>query len=128
MLIIDGETTFRETLKNRLESCGYSCSTAQDSRQGWLELETETPHVVLLNLGIPPEEGLSFLHRLRSFRDPAGPQREKRLRQMPVIVITGTGEGIKSLFEQERISAFIKKPVDFQVLKKLIEENLSGLA
>lgn len=128
VLIIDDETTLRETLKTRLESFGFSCVTSCNGRQGWQELETRIPHVVLLNIGIPSEEGLSFLHRLRSFRDPNSPQRERQFRQMPVIVVTGTGDGVRSLFEQERISAFIKKPVDFQVLKKLIEENLSGPA
>lgn len=124
ILVVDDESALCEVLKARLESFGYSVATATDGVQGWQQLLQVLPDLVLLDIRMPQEDGFTFLRKLRSFRDPQDSPREERVRKLPVIVITGTGEGMKSLFEQERISAYIKKPIDSAVLKKLIEENL----
>ena len=124
ILVVDDESALCEVLKARLESFGYSVATALDGAQGWQQLLQVLPDIVLLDIRMPQEDGFTFLRKLRSFRDPQDPHREERVRKLPVIVITGTGEGMKPLFEQERISAYIKKPIDSTVLKKLIEENL----
>lgn len=123
ILILDDEVTLCEVLKARLEMFGYSVQTASNGRQGWDQILTFNPNVVLLDIRMPEEDGYTFLRKLRSFRDVEDPQREERIRQLPVIVITGTGEGMKPLFEQERISAYITKPIDSAVLKKIIEEH-----
>lgn len=125
ILVIDDEAPLCEVLKARLETFGYSVSTASDGRQGWQEITTNLPDLILLDIRMPEEDGYTLLRRLRSFRDPENLEREKKIRQLPVIVITGTGEGMKPLFEQERISAYVTKPIDSQVIKKLIEEALN---
>lgn len=124
ILVVDDEAALCEVLKARLETFGYFVATASDGSLGWQELMANPPDLVLLDIRMPNEDGFTFLRKLRSFRDPQNSEREEKVRRMPVIVITGTGEGMKPLFEQERISAYIKKPIDSAVLKKLIEENL----
>ncbi len=125
ILVVDDEAPLREVLKARLESFGYSVTLAEDGLQGWKQASSNPPDLILLDIRMPEEDGYSFLRRLRSFRDPENLEREKKIRQLPVIVVTGTGEGMKALFEQEQISAFITKPIDSQVIKKLIEETLN---
>ena len=124
ILILDDEAALCEVLKVRLEMFGYTVSTANNGREGWEKVVTQSPDLILLDIRMPEEDGYTFLRKLRSFRDTESPDREDRIRQTPVIVVTGTGEEMKSLFEQERISAYITKPIDSAVLKKLIEENL----
>lgn len=124
ILILDDEVALCEVLKARLEMFGYRVSTATNGRDGWQEVLTDSPDLILLDVRMPEEDGYTFLRKLRSFRDAENPDREGRIREIPVIVMTGMGEGMKSLFEQERISAYITKPIDSAVLKKLIEENL----
>ena len=124
ILIIDDEAALCEVLKARLELFGYAVSVAFDGRQGWQEILAQSPDLILLDIRMPEEDGYTLLRRVRSFRDPMDSAREGRIRNLPVIVITGTGEGMKSLFEQERISAYITKPIDSSVLKRLIEEAL----
>ena len=124
ILVIDDESSLCEVLKARLEGFGFSVSTALSGRQGWQEVLVRTPEVILLDIRMPEEDGYTFLKKLRSFRDPEDQAREKRIRQLPVIVITATGEGMKPLFEQEQISAYVTKPIDSTVIRKLIEESL----
>jgi len=124
ILILDDEAALCEVLKARLQMFGYSISTSTNGHDGWKEVLANPPDLILLDIRMPEEDGYTFLRKARSFRDPDNSAREERIRNLPVIIITGTGEGMKSLFEQERISAYVTKPIDTNVLKKLIEENL----
>ena len=124
ILLIDDEPAFCDVLRARLEMFGYSVRTAGNGHQGWQEISKHLPDIVLLDIRMPEEDGYTFIRRLRSFRDTENAEREKKVRQLPVIVITGTGEGMKSLFELEQISAYITKPIDSAVVKKIIEETL----
>ncbi|MBI4115045.1 MAG: response regulator [Candidatus Omnitrophica bacterium] len=111
-------------MKARLEGFGYSVTAVPDSRQAWQEVLAEPPDVILLDIRLPDEDGYTFLKKLRSFSEPDDASQEERIRKLPVIVITGTGEGMKSLFEQEQITAYVTKPVDSSALKKIIEKTL----
>ena len=124
ILMLDDEAALCEVLKTRLEMFGYEVQTTTNGRVGWEEILKRPPDLLLLDIRMPEEDGYTFLRKLRSFRDPVDLAREEKIRKTPVIVVTGTGEGMKSLFEQERISAYITKPIDTNVLRKLIEENV----
>ena len=126
ILILDDEASLCEVLKARLEMFGYAVTTSGNGQEGWKKIQDTPPDLILLDIRMPEEDGFTFLRKLRSFRDAENPDRENKIRNVPVIVVTGTGEGMKSLFEQERISAFVTKPIDTAVLKKLIEENLNS--
>ena len=126
ILVLDDEASLCEVLKTRLEMFGYSVMTSNSGGDGWKKILATPPDIVLLDIRMPEEDGYTFLRKLRSFRDPENSNREDKIRNLPVIVITGTGEEMKFLFEQERISAYVTKPIDTNVLKKLIEENLSS--
>ena len=125
ILVIDDESALCEVLKARLETFGYSVSVASDPKEAWTKISAEIPDLILLDIQMPEEDGYTFLRKLRVFQDHDDPAREKRIRQLPVIVITGRGEGMKGLFEQEQVSAYVTKPIDSAVIKKLLEEALS---
>ena len=125
ILIIDDEETLCYILQTRLESFGYEVRTATNGHLAWREISNQPPDLVLLDIRMPDEDGFTFLRKLRSFRSPDDSNRETQIRQLPVIVFTGAGEGMRSLFEQERISAYLTKPIDSTVVKKLIEEILN---
>ena len=125
ILVVDDEATLCEVLKARLETFGYTASTANNGRQAWEQIMTDIPDLILLDIRMPEEDGYTFLRRLRAFRDVEDTRREDQIRNLPVIVMTGTGEGMKSLFEQERVSIYMTKPIDSSLLRKLIEESLN---
>lgn len=124
ILVVDDERALCEVLKARLETFGYAVSIAYDGQEGWGKVLSDSPDLILLDIQMPGEDGYSLLRKLRSYHDDDY-QKEKKIRKLPVIVITGRGEGMKGLFEQEQISGYVTKPIDSQVIKKLIEESLS---
>ena len=82
ILIVDDEPRVRRMLKTYLDGEGFSVREAEDGAAMRRELATARPDIVLLDLVIPGEDGLSLLRELR------------RVSDMPVIMITGHGDPI----------------------------------
>jgi CheY-like chemotaxis protein len=86
VLIIDDETDSRELLRLMLESAGARVTSAASSSEA-MELLAQSPHdVVLSDIGMPQEDGYSFIKRLRSLPDPA-------LSELPAIALTAFARG-----------------------------------
>jgi two-component system KDP operon response regulator KdpE len=69
LLVIDDEIQIRRLLKIGLEDSGYSVFEAEDGKRGIQELINHKPSIVLLDLGLPDEDGLSVLKKIREFSD-----------------------------------------------------------
>ena len=80
VLIVDDDRMFREVVRMRLSAAGYQTFVAASVEEGWEQAQRHRPDVVLLDLVMPEDDGVSFLRRLRSH--PA-------LARTPVIVVSG---------------------------------------
>jgi two-component system KDP operon response regulator KdpE len=69
ILVIDDEIQIRRLLKIGLEDSGYLVFEAGDGKRGIQELINHKPSIVLLDLGLPDEDGLSVLKKIREFSD-----------------------------------------------------------
>lgn len=76
ILIIDDESTIRNTLRLSLQSAGYKLAEATNGQSGLQQLELFHPHIVLLDLGLPDINGLEVLREIRKWS------------RVPVIVLT----------------------------------------
>ncbi len=76
VLIIDDEPPIRRLLKMALEASEYSVSEAGNAKEGLLMATLNKPDVILLDLGLPDDEGIVVLKRLREWTT------------VPVIVLT----------------------------------------
>ncbi len=76
VLIIDDEPPIRRLLRMTLEANEYRVFEEGNARDGVLSVSMNRPDVVLLDLGLPDEDGLEVLQRLRSWSN------------LPVIVLT----------------------------------------
>lgn len=124
ILIIDDEDDVCQIVKEKFNSLGYKVLTAADGKAGFKEMEEGKPDCVLLDIRIPKgEDGLTFLRKLRSYRHD-NLQEQARIRKTPVIMLTGAGASMQSLFELEGISGFIEKPFDLTNLQGKVERVL----
>lgn len=121
ILIIDDEKDLCEILKTKLEKNGFQVSVAFDGLEGYSKVLALKPDCIVLDIRMPKEDGLTFLRKLRAYRHD-DPDEESRIRKTPVIVLTGAGEHMKSLFYMEGISCYMEKPYDFDVLKEKITQ------
>jgi two-component system KDP operon response regulator KdpE len=67
ILIIDDEVQIRRLLEITLNLNGYKVSEASTAKEGLIAAATHNPALILLDLGLPDEEGLSILRKLREW-------------------------------------------------------------
>lgn len=68
-VIIDDEVQMRRLLRMVLEGRGYRVHEAENGDTGLHEIALVRPDVVLLDLGLPGEDGISVLKRLREWSE-----------------------------------------------------------
>jgi two-component system KDP operon response regulator KdpE len=79
VLVIEDEAPVRSFLRTALETHDYRVTEAETAREGLAQATGRRPDVVLLDLGLPDEDGLAVLRRLREWS------------RTPVIVISARG-------------------------------------
>src|SRR3989442_308738 len=90
ILVVEDNPLNRELLCEWLDAEGYEVVTAADLKTGFEAVEKEHPHVVLLDVQLGADDGLSLAAWLR--QQPA-------LRDIPVIAVTAHA----MMTERERI-------------------------
>jgi two-component system, OmpR family, response regulator len=80
LLLVDDEPTLREPLAAYLTRQGFAVTEAESAAQARSRLRDERPDIVLLDIMMPGEDGLSLCRHLVETRD------------IPVILITAKGE------------------------------------
>ena len=76
ILLIDDEKSIREVLSLHLKSEGYQIEQAANGAQGLQVIQMFHPHLIILDLGLPDQNGLEILKDLRTWS------------KVPVIVLT----------------------------------------
>ncbi|MCK4979547.1 MAG: sigma-54-dependent Fis family transcriptional regulator, partial [Candidatus Delongbacteria bacterium] len=114
ILIVDDERDTRDIFSRNLED-EYSIDTAESAQAALVKLKTNTYQVVLSDLVMPGEDGLSLLKNIK-----------KNCPEIAVMVISGKAS-IEMAVEAMKLGAdeFIEKPVeDLDLLKLKIEKLL----
>lgn len=125
VMVVDDETSIRESLRMVLEYEGYSVREAGGGGEALAAIAAVPPDAVLLDIKMPESDGLQVLRSLR-----------ERGYDMPVIMITGHGD-VSTAVEATRGGAFdfLEKPLERERVlvslrnaisaRRLKEENLS---
>jgi CheY-like chemotaxis protein len=122
LLIIDDDPDFVEGIKSILDSANYSVDVAYNPKTGLQALQSKTYDLLLLDIMMGRgAEGIMIARKLR--KDP-------KLREMPVLIITGIREQMAFLFPGEpvhprfvAVDELVEKPVE----PKLLLEKVSNL-
>ena len=67
VLVVDDEAQIRRFLQISLEAHGYQVREALTGREGLAEAARLRPDIVILDLGLPDQEGLAVLRQLREW-------------------------------------------------------------
>lgn len=76
ILVVDDEASIRELLAFNLTKEGYKVLSAEDGQQALDRLDSDTVHLVILDLMLPGIDGLEICRRIR------------RASQVPIIMLT----------------------------------------
>lgn len=67
ILIIDDEVQIRKLLEITLQSNSYIVNQAENAKNGLITAENHPPDMIILDLGLPDEDGQSVLQKLREW-------------------------------------------------------------
>ena len=110
ILVVEDDTSIRETMRDILESEGYQVETAVNGRDGLDKMKISPPTLVLLDMRMPVMGGKEFLEILHKDVD---------LSLTPVLVVSATAKKDASFMAQ----GLIKKPIDLDALLKMVENH-----
>ncbi|TWI74172.1 phospho-acceptor domain-containing protein [Desulfobotulus alkaliphilus] len=110
LVLVDDEQAFREALARRLEKRNLKVFPTGSAREAMALLETENADVVVSDIRMPEQDGLSLMARIREIYP-----------DMEVILLTGQGD-IREGVEGIRAGAFdyITKPVEIDHIESKI--------
>jgi DNA-binding NtrC family response regulator len=116
ILVVDDEKTIRWSLGEALSEEGYEVTEAENAEKGFEIFKDRSPDLVLLDLRLPGEDGLSLLGRMKAI-DPTA----------PVIMMTAYGE-VGTAVEAMKTGAydFVQKPFVLEKIKITIENALEA--
>ena len=106
ILVVDDDPDVRELLDDYLSEHGYSVAQAEDGTTARQQMEKQIPEVVLLDVGLPGEDGLSIARHIREHHD------------IGIIIVSGAGETVDRIVGLE-IGAddYVSKPFDPRELR-----------
>ena len=115
IFIIDDKVKVCKSLAINFDQMGYKVSWANDSETALESIKNNSYDLILLDLMLGDEDSRGLLREIISLK-----------KNIPVIMITGYGS-IESAVDTIKIGAYdyIQKPVDFDLLLKVIESALS---
>ena len=113
VLVVDDDPGVRELLEDYLSEQGYGVLAADSAAAARELLDGETPSVVLLDVGLPGEDGLSLARHIRERFD------------IGIIMISGAGETLDRIVGLEvGADDYVAKPFDPRELKARLKSVL----
>ena len=116
ILIVEDNEMNRDMLSQRLTRRGYEIVVAQDGQEGLDKMRSETPDLVLMDMGLPVLDGWQATSQAKASED---------ISSIPVIALTAHA------LEQDRVKAmeagaddYDTKPVNLNRLIEKIENHL----
>jgi two-component system OmpR family response regulator len=115
--VVDDEADIRRLLAGYLQANGYRVSQASSGAGLMLTMRDDPPALVLLDLGLPGEDGFEIARRLReSFRG-------------GLVIVTGRGDAVDKVVGLEvGADDYVTKPFDLRELLARIKAVLRRVA
>ena len=116
ILVVDDDVDSVDLLNRWLAMEGYDVSTAKDGAEALQRIAGERPDLVLLDLLIPPPEGLQVIRTVK---------RDRAMSTVPIVVMT-VKRDVKTKIEALRTGAddYIVKPFHFDELDAVMRASL----
>lgn len=117
LLVVDDDPQVREMLEEYLSGQGYRVRAAADGKAMRMVLEELIPDLILLDITLPGEDGLSLARYLRERH------------QVGIIMVTASGEVVDRIVGLE-IGAddYVAKPFSPRELLQTVEKILADQA
>ena len=117
ILIVDDDTDLLLALRIRLRSRGYATSLASDATMAIRKAVQEKPDLILLDIGLPDQNGFLVLDHLKQNTD---------LASIPVIIVSARPSDVyKGAAVMAGARAYFEKPFNNEELLHAIRNALT---
>ena len=114
ILLVEDNEMNRDMLLRRLERKGYRVIAAKDGAEGYDLARSQSPDIILMDIGLPVMNGWELTRRLKS---------ELKTSYIPIIALTGHALAIdRAMALEVGCDDYDTKPVDFVRLLIKIEK------
>jgi CheY-like chemotaxis protein len=117
ILIVEDNEDARNFMKLLIEKYGYQVVEATDGIEALEKFRREQPDLVLMDVSLPIVDGLTTTRAIREIESSG---------EVPIIVVTAFGKSFNGQAIEAGCNELISKPVDFDVLRSLIEKYLKS--
>jgi len=118
VLSVDDSSVVRKLVTMILTAEGFKVTTASDGVDGINKAKEQIPDVILLDFVMPKMNGFQVCRIL---------QKDERLRQIPVILVTSKGDKVGDKFvNQLGVTGYITKPFQPEELVSKIHQTLEA--
>lgn len=101
ILVIDDDRYIQQSVKELLESSRYTVELASTAEEGFIKLHEVTPSLLILDIHLPGEDGVSFCRRIRSKH------------KLPILMLTSKNEVFDKVLGLEvGADDYLTKPFD----------------
>jgi DNA-binding response OmpR family regulator len=115
VLIVDDDPDIRLGMNIRLKANNYDTVFAADAVSALIQAEQQKPDLIVLDLGLPGDDGFVVMERLKQVPSIA---------EIPVIVVSARDVRVSQARATEAgAKAFLRKPFDDAELLALIRAN-----
>jgi response regulator RpfG family c-di-GMP phosphodiesterase len=118
LLLVDDDAGLRALVRTTFEAVDVAMDEAEDAASARRRIATSLPNVIVLDVGMPGVDGLSFLRELKDGAE---------TRSIPVVLLTGAENGTLEAAEQAGAEAFMRKPFSPLELLAVVERLAGGL-
>lgn len=116
--LVEDDNNIRELVIYTLNSTGFEAAGFERPSEFYAALKEKLPELILLDIMLPEEDGLSILERLK---------RQDRTRDIPVIMLTAKGSEIDKVKGFEKgADDYIAKPFGMMELVARVKARLRG--
>ena len=113
ILIVDDDVRICRTLRQYLKREGYEVGIATNGEEMWTQFEKNTPDVILLDVILPGDDGITLARKLRKTSD------------VGIIMLTGKNDPIDQIIGLEMgADDYVTKPFDERQLLARIRSLL----
>lgn len=117
ILVVEDDVMLNKIYQTKLGILGYQVSAAFDGEEGLKKMETENPHIILLDLMLPKKSGFEVLEAAKQ---------NLKVARIPVIVLSNLGQesDIKRGMELGAIDFLVKSNIKLESVIQKVENVL----
>jgi CheY-like chemotaxis protein len=118
IMVVDDNPTNLKLATDVLEAAGYRVIGAADAEQAEVRIHESLPDLILMDIGLPGVDGLTFTRKLRA---------DERTRGIVIVALTAAamiGDDVKAL--DAGCDGYLAKPIDTRRLPAQVAGHLAS--